>query len=89
MMSISPVKIKGVKGIDTLNVGIQSYFCSWTFTTEIMLWLPSTSVSKPYIGKLHGHSGIVESCEFVKGQHCSKELVVSIDNKKLIKIWSV
>ena len=52
-------KQMGVKGVDVLNIGIQSYFCSWTFTTEIMLWLPSSSISKPYIGKLQGHSGII------------------------------
>lgn len=89
MLSSSKLKLKGVKGIDTLNVGIQSYFCSWTFTTEIMLWLPSASVSKPYVGKLHGHSGIVESCEFIKPQHCPKELLISIDTKKAMKIWNV
>lgn len=50
-----------------------------------MLWLPSTSVSKPYIGKLTGHPGIVEWAEFNKHQ----EILVSIDNRRIVKIWNV
>jgi hypothetical protein len=84
-MSKTTTRSQGIKGIDTLNIGMQSFFCSWNFTTDIMLWLPSASVSKPYIGKLTGHPGIVEWCEFTK----HSEILISIDNRKMIKIWSI
>jgi hypothetical protein len=50
---------KGVKGIATHNRGIISCIACWMFTSEIYLWLPSLSLSKPFAGELQGHMGLV------------------------------
>jgi len=55
---------KGVKGLDTYSKGNLSYICSWMFTTELFLWLPSLSLSKPFAGELRGHMGLVISALF-------------------------
>lgn len=54
------------------------------FTNEIYIWLPSLSLSKPYVGELTGHLGIVEDCKFLPHGE-----LVSIDNKSNVKIWNV
>ena len=55
------------------------------YTTEISVWLPSSSITKPYIGKLVGHMGIVQEAKFL----ANFPIVVSIDNKCSIRVWDV
>jgi WD40 repeat protein len=63
-LSLPPEEQKGVKGIAVFSQGITSYICSWMFTTQLFLWLPSLSLSKPFAGELKGHLGLVLDCVF-------------------------
>ena len=55
------------------------------FTHDISVWLPSSSLSKPYIGALKGHAGIVEDAKFL----ANFPIVVSIDNKNTVRVSSL
>lgn len=55
------------------------------FSSEISVWLPSSSLSKPYLGKLKGHIGIIEEAKFLH----STPLAISIDNKHSVRVWDV
>ena len=59
-----PSEHKGVRGIASFNRGKVSIICSWTFSTNIYVWLPSLSLSKPFLGELHGHTGLIDACRF-------------------------
>jgi hypothetical protein len=53
------------------------------FTTELFLWLPSFSLSKPFAGELKGHIGLVINALFtLKGE------LVSVDDRRMIKVWN-
>lgn len=54
------VECKSIKGFEVYNLKQVSYIICWMFSTEISVWLPSSSLTKPYIGKLKGHVGIVQ-----------------------------
>lgn len=41
---------KGIKGLATYNRAGVAYICTWMFTSDIFLWLPSLSLSKPFAG---------------------------------------
>lgn len=75
---------KGIKGIATYNNSTLSYICSWMFTSEIFIWLPSISLSKPFYATLQGHNGLVLDCKFAwKGE------LISIDDKRAVKVWNL
>lgn len=57
----------------------------WVFTNEISVWLPSASLSKPYLGKLKGHAGIVEDVKCFK----NFPYALSIDNKTSVRLWNI
>lgn len=76
---------KSIKGIDTFNNSITTYIICWMFSGDISVWLPSTSLSKPYIGALKGHSSIVESAKFLT----NFPIVLSIDKKYCVRASSV
>ena len=68
----------------TCNRGSFNYICTWMFTTQIFVWLPSLSLSKPYVGELMGHLGIVTDCTFAwRGE------LVSIDDKRNVRVWNL
>ena len=72
-----------MKGLATYSKGNISYICSWMFTTELFLWLPSLSLSKPFAGELKGHIGLVINALFtLKGE------LVSIDDRRMTKVWN-
>ena len=41
---------KGVKGMAVYSKNSVSFICAWMFTSEVYLWLPSLSLSKPFAG---------------------------------------
>jgi hypothetical protein len=55
------------------------------FSPDISVWLPSSSLTKPYVGKLKGHAGIVQQAKFLY----NFPIVVSIDNKFSVRAWNV
>ena len=60
-----------------------SFICAWMFTSELYLWLPSLSLSKPYAGELRGHLGLVLDCVFSwTGE------VLSLDDKRSVRVWN-
>lgn len=63
-------------GGNLLSVGFQSY---------INVWSPDTSLSKSFVGRLEGHSGIVVDCKTVGNTpYC-----VSVDDKFNIRVWDL
>lgn len=63
-------------GGNMLSVGFQSY---------INVWSPDTSLSKSFVGRLEGHSGIVVDCKTVGNTpYC-----VSVDDKFNIRVWDL
>jgi WD40 repeat protein len=63
-------------GGNLLSTGFQAY---------ISVYSPDSSLSKSYVGKLEGHSGIVITCKAFPGTpHC-----VSIDDKFNVRIWDL
>ena len=55
------------------------------FSNDISVWLPSSSISKPYIGALRGHAGIVEEAKFL----INFPIVISIDNKNSVRVSNI
>ena len=53
--------------------------------TSIYVWSPETAVNRPFIGKLKGHMDPVVDAKFLP----KSTLLVSIDEKLLIKIYDV
>ena len=67
----------------TYNRGVMTFICTWMFTTEIFLWLPSLSLSKPFAGELQGHLGLVQDCAFAwRGE------LISLDDKRSVRVWN-
>lgn len=72
-----------MKGVATYNRAGVAFLCTWMFTSEIFLWLPSLSLSKPFAGELHGHLGLVTDCVFAwRGE------LVSLDDKRAVRVWN-
>lgn len=65
MVELSPckeepfTKCRSIKGIDVYNGDNTTYLLCWMFTSEISVWMPSSSLGKPFVGVLKGHIGIV------------------------------
>lgn len=55
------------------------------FTSEISVWMPSSSLGKPFVGVLKGHIGIVEEVSFL----VNFPIAVSIDSKCCVRVWDV
>lgn len=61
------------------------YLLTTGFNQYISVFSPDTSLSKSYVGKLEGHSGIVLVCEVFEGTpHC-----ISVDDKFNIRVWDL
>lgn len=82
--SAAVMNISGVRSLSyTSEFGGNLVSCG--YTNYINVWSPASSLSKAYIGKLEGHTGIVLSCKvFSITPNC-----LSIDDKFTIKIWDI
>lgn len=68
-----------------LNENHLGYILAWTFCSDIMVYNPYQSMAKPFIGKFEGHNGIIVDCRLMNHTPCC----VSVDEKKILKIWSI
>lgn len=55
------------------------------FERDITVWSPDTSLSKAYVGKLRGHSSIVQDVKFIP----QTLIAISVDEKFSFRIWDV
>ena len=63
-------------GGNMLSIGYHSY---------INVWSPDSSLSKSFVGRLEGHSGIVVCCKALAGTpYC-----ISVDDKHSIRVWDL
>lgn len=56
---------RGVRGL-TYSYDYGGNLLSWGFENYISVWCPEISLSRPYVGKLEGHSTTLVSCKFIK-----------------------
>lgn len=76
--------IKGVRGMSyTQDYG--GSLQSIGYVSYINVWSPDSSLSKAYVGRLEGHSGIVVSCKIIP----SSPNCLSVDDKHHIRIWDL
>lgn len=58
---------------------------STSFQNYVNIWSPDSSLSKSYVGRLEGHSGIVMACKVIKNSpNC-----ISIDDNYTIRVWDL
>ena len=62
-----------------------SNLLSYGFETYINIWCPEVSITRPFIGKLEGHSHLVCICRFMD----KSPNVISIDDKCNIRVWDI
>lgn len=83
--------VQGFMGKKALLIGIETnqkhlgYILGWSFCSDIMIYNPFHSKAKPYIGKYEGHNSIIIDCKLMNHTPCC----VSIDEKKILRIWSI
>ena len=75
---------RGVRGL-TYSYDYGGNLLSYGFENHINVWCPEVSTSRPYVGRLEGHSSTIVSCRFVPGSpNC-----ISFDEKGNLRIWDI
>ncbi|EGR30073.1 hypothetical protein IMG5_143010 [Ichthyophthirius multifiliis] len=62
-----------------------SNLLSYGFQNHINIWCPELSITRPFIGKLEGHSHLVQNCKFME----KSPNIISIDEKCNVRIWDI
>lgn len=78
-------RCKSIKGIEVYTKESISYILCWAFSTDISVWLVSSSLTKPFSGILKGHLSIVEEVTFLSNY----PVAISIDAKCSVRVWDV
>jgi WD40 repeat protein len=76
---------KSLQGFEVFDDVANSYIVCWLFSPEISVWLPSSSLGQPYVGKLKGHTGIVQEVQFLT----NFPIAISTDSKNAVRVWNV
>ncbi|EGR28930.1 hypothetical protein IMG5_166500 [Ichthyophthirius multifiliis] len=76
--------IRGVLGL-TYSCHYGSNLLSYGFDYHINIWCPEVSITRPFIGKLEGHSSLVQICKFMD----FSPNVISVDDKCNVRIWDI
>ena len=75
---------RGIRGL-TYSYDYGGNLLSYGFENHINVWCPEVSTSRPFVGKLEGHSSTIVSCKFVPGSpNC-----ISFDEKGNLRIWDI
>jgi WD40 repeat protein len=78
---------RNIHGVRTMSYtpAFGGFLVSAGYHSYISVWSPDSSLSKAYLGKLEGHSGIVVSCKiFPNSTNC-----ISVDDKFNIRLWEL
>lgn len=67
---------RGIKGID-YGPNYGHYLVSWGFDTQVHVWNPCSSLTKPYFGTYDEHNCVVQVAAFFK----NAPRCVSIDQR--------
>lgn len=77
-------KVNGVRKLSYTEV-CGGNLLSVSYQNYINIWSPDSSLSKSYVGKLEGHSGIVKDCKIIPNSpHC-----ISVDDKLNVRVWDL
>ena len=75
---------RGIRGL-TYTQEYGGNLLSYGFDNYMCIWCPEVSLSRPFSGKLEGHTNTVVCCKFIKkSPNC-----VSADDKSNIRIWDI
>lgn len=83
----SSVTNEGKKGIRKFSYSevLGGVLLSLGFERDISVWSPDSSLSKAFIGKLQGHSSIVQDVKFIPGTL----ICISVDKQFSFRVWDV
>ena len=76
--------LNGVRSI-TYTPDVGGLLMSISYQNYINIWSPDSSLSKSFVGRLEGHSGIITACRVIKNSpNC-----ISVDDKHNIRVWDL
>lgn len=77
-------QVRSLKGIDYSN-HFNHYLITYGFETQVRIWCPKMSLSRPFIKSLEGHSGSAVHAKFINPtRYC-----VTVDERFNIRIWDL
>lgn len=77
-------QVRSLKGID-YSSHFNHYLITFGFETQVRIWCPKMSLSRPYIKSLDGHCGSAIIAKFINPtRYC-----VTVDERYNIRIWDL